>query len=136
MKMIPSVKNFSSVSAKRTGYSHQQSSSKRRMKQNDFDRIMVIFEKLKVIVPVATALGGYFYYLDSRFSELDMRNVEYRIQSMKTEDKCEATNGNVKIFGEQVIRAETRNDTREKELRRTIENVRGEIRAEKRWFSF
>lgn len=134
VKVIPYLKNFSSVSAKRSAYSRHPSSSKGRAKKTGFDRFLVIFEKYKVGASVVTSIGSFIYYLDCKFSALDLRNVEYRIQSMKTEEKCEAVNGNVKIFGEQVIRAETRNDTRENELRKTIENIRAEIRAEKRWF--
>ena len=138
VKVIPYLKNFSSVSAKRSAYSRHPSSSKGRAKKTGFDRFLVIFEKYKVgasvVASVVTSIGSFIYYLDCKFSALDLRNVEYRIQSMKTEEKCEAVNGNVKIFGEQVIRAETRNDTRENELRKTIENIRAEIRAEKRWF--
>ena len=134
VNVIPYLKNFSSVSAKRSAYSRHPSSSKGRAKKTGFDRFLVIFEKYKVGASVVTSIGSFIYYLDCKFSALDLRNVEYRIQSMKTEEKCEAVNGNVKIFGEQVIRAETRNDTRENELRKTIENIRAEIRAEKRWF--
>jgi hypothetical protein len=132
--MIPSVKSFSSVSAKRSGYSRQPSSSKGRAKLTGFDGFLVIFEKYKVAVSAITSIGSFIYYLDCKFSALDLSNVEYRIKSIKTEEKCEAANGNVKIFGEQVIRAEIRNDTREKELRKAIESIRAEMRAEKRWF--
>ncbi len=93
------------------------------MKQNDFNRILGI-----------TAFGGLIYYLECKFSALERRHNE-RFQSMIIiEEKYKATDGNVKIFTEQIIRSEIRNDMREIELRKTIENVRAEIRAEKRWF--
>ena len=93
------------------------------MKQNDFNRILGI-----------TAFGGLIYYLECKFSALERSHNECFQSMIIIEEKYKATDGNVKIFTEQIIRSEIRNDMREIELRKTIENVKAEIRAEKRWF--
>ena len=119
---LNSVKKFSSISGNHT---NQSEISK---------KYSVLLHKITELLPVVTSIGGFIYYLDCKFSALEARNVESRIQSIMTEQKCKTTDSNVKIFAEQVIRTETRIDTREIELKNAIEILRAEIKAEKRWF--
>jgi hypothetical protein len=118
---LNSVKKFSSISGNHTN-------------QNEFSKKYAdLLDKIKELLPIVTSIGGFIYYFDSKFSALDKSNNDFRIQSLKTEEQCKAIDGNVKIFSEQIIRVDIRNDMREIELRKAIECIRAEIRAEKRW---
>ena len=80
-----------------------------------------IFDSMKEVFSLLTACGGLVVYLDNKFSSIDKNfNDKFhfldkafrnsRIQSARTKEECKAYVGYVKIYSEQVIRAEAKSD--------------------------
>jgi hypothetical protein len=100
---------------------------------------------MKEVFPLLTACGGLVVYLDNKLSSsdknfndkfhlLDKAFTDSRIQSARTEEECKAYVGQVKIYSEQVIRAEAKSDLKEEEFSREIEVLKTEKRKERAWW--
>jgi hypothetical protein len=89
-----------------------------------------ILNSMKELSPLLATFGALIIYMDNKFSSindkfssieknfndkfylLDKAFTDSRIQSARTEEECKAYVGQVKIYSEQVIRAEAKSDLR------------------------
>ena len=90
-----------------------------------------ILNSMKELTPLLATFGALIIYMDNKFSSINDKfysieknfNDKYssiektfidsRIQSARTEEECKAYVGHVKIYSEQVIRAEAKSDLKE-----------------------
>ena len=104
-----------------------------------------ILNSMKELTPLLATCGALIIYMDNKFSSITDKfssindkfsssdknfNDEFhliektftdsRIQSLRTEEECKAYVGYVKIYSEQVLRAEAKSDLNEEKFRREI----------------